>query len=381
MSVAKKNKRLPTRKPRVAIVCDWLLGIGGAERVVLELHKMFPDAPIYTSQYNPKAIDWFKDATVRTTWLQGLPKGLKKFLPILRAWTFPQLDLTQYDIVISSSGAEAKAIRTRADALYICYCHAPTHYYWNRYDDYVDRPGFGVLDPLARWGLRLLVKPMRRWDYKAAQRPDVIVTNSHYSQRMIKKYYHRESTVIFPPVEQKRFTPTKNTAARKGFVVAGRQTPYKRIDLAVAACSHLGVPLTVIGNGPDHQKLRQLAGSNIRFLTNVSDSEMPKHFQGAEGFIFPGLDDFGIVAVEALAAGTPVVAYKGGGALEYIEDGRTGLFFDKQSVEALAEALNIFAALRFSSKNTIQKAQQFNPRRFRVAFKRMLAATAKKSNK
>src|SRR5438105_5038206 len=216
---------------KVAIVCDWLTGIGGAERVVLELHRLYPEAPIYTSQYDPKAIDWFKDADVRTTWLQRLPRSLKKFLPVLRAWTFGRLDLSEYDLVISSSGAEAKAVKTGPKTVHICYCHAPTHYYWSRYEQYMRHPGFGILNPLARFGLLLLVRPMRGWDYKASQKPDYFITTSNYTKSEIKKYYGRKARVIHPPVDIVRFQP-KEKLQRHGFLIAGRQTPYKRFDLA-----------------------------------------------------------------------------------------------------------------------------------------------------
>lgn len=391
------GKQAGAAQLKVAIVCDWLLGTGGAERVVLELHKMFPDAPIYTSQYDPDpkvwhGQNWFSKADVRITWLQKLPRSLKKFLPVLRAWTFSRLDLSDYDLVISSSGAEAKGVKTRSNAVHISYIHAPTHYYWSRYDEYLKHPGFGLLDPLARLGLRLLVGPMRRWDRRAAQRPDYFITNSTYTQKQIKKYYGRESAVIHPPVDINRFQVTGDKSIssfesklshsakrgkhelpqavhglqaqnRKGFVTAGRQTPYKRIDLAVAACTQLNLPLTVIGNGPDHQKLVKMAGPTIKFLTNVNDSDMPRYFQQAEGFIFPGIDDFGIVAVEALAAGTPVIAFNGGGALDYV-DSKTGLLFESQTVGGLVKALKEFNSKKFINQEISDLTQKFSPQNF-----------------
>lgn len=365
------NYQLPTTlaKLRVAIVCDWLTGIGGAERVVLELHHMFPEAPIFTSQYAPKdivrfapdGINPFQNATIKTSWLQRLPKGLKKFLPVFRAWHFGRLDLSTYDLVISSSGAEAKAVRTGPDTAHIWYCHAPTHYYWSRYDAYMQHPGFGLLNPLARLGLKLLVGPMRTWDYQAAQRPDYILANSSHTESEVKKYYGREATVVHPPVETDRFkSKDDDKTERFGFVVAGRQTPYKRIDLAVAACSQLDLPLTVIGNGPDHVKLTAMAGPSVRFLTNIGDQDMAHHFQIAEGFIFPNLDDFGIVAVEAMSAGTPVIAYKAGGALDYVVHGKTGAFFEPQTVEGLVEGLTTFRSLSLDSKAITRQAQKFS---------------------
>jgi glycosyltransferase involved in cell wall biosynthesis len=348
-------------KPKVAIVCDWLTGIGGAERVVLELHKLYPDAPIYTSQYDPNKIDWFADADVRTTWLQRLPKRLKKFLPLLRAWTFSRLDLSEYDIVISSSGAEAKGVKTGKNTMHICYMHSPTQYYWIRSDEYMKRPGFPRgLNWLARLGLKFLIDPLKRWDYRAAKRPNYIITNSTHTQAMIKKYYRRDSTVIYPPVETDRFKLPTKQLLRHGFVVAGRQTPYKRIDLAVEACTELKVPLIVIGNGPEHKRLEKLAGRNVTFLTNVSDHDIVEHFQSALGFIFPNVDDFGIVAVEALAAGTPVVAFKKGGALDYVIDGKTGVFFDKQTVQSLVPALETVMNKSFKYDAIAEHAQQFS---------------------
>lgn len=329
-------------KPKVAIVCDWLIGIGGAERVVLELHKLYPEAPIYTSQYDPSKIEWFKDADVRTTSLQRLPKRLKKFLPMLRAWAFSRLDLSEYDLVLSSSGAEAKGVKTGPDTIHICYCHSPTHYYWIRHDEYLDKPGFPRgLNWLARAGLKVFVGPLKRWDRHAARQPDYFIANSTHTQAMIKRYYKRDSEVIFPPVEIDRFKLSGSTKPplRHGFVVAGRQTPYKRFDLAVEACNELKVPLVVIGDGPDHKRLEKLAGRSVTFLTNVNDQEIAEHFQSALGFIMPNMDDFGIVAVEALAAGTPIIAYNRGGAQDYVIPGKTGLFFEKQTVKQLVAAL------------------------------------------
>ena len=355
---------------KVAIICDWLTGIGGAERVVLELHKLYPKAPIYTSQYSPSKIDWFTDADVRTGWLQKLPVGLKKFLPVFRAWYFSRLDLSQYDLVISSSGAEAKGIKTGPKTKHICYCHSPTHYYWNRYDDYMKHPGFGFFDPLARLALKVLVGPMRRWDFKAAQRPDYLIANSSYTKDQVKKYYNRDSVVIYPPVDIDRFKLlNKSNNSRQGFVTAGRQTPYKRIDLPVQACTDLGLPLVVIGNGPEHKKLKGLAGKSVTFLRGKSDEEVAHYFQSALGFIFPNADDFGIVAVEALAAGTPVIAYKDGGALDYVEPGVTGLFFEEQTPESLSAALKKLSPDKFNQAEIQTSASKFSPQVFDNRFR------------
>ncbi len=360
---------------KVAIVCDWLVSHGGAERVVYELHRMFPGAPIYTSQADPSALPWIDKADVRTGWLQRLPKALRKFLPVLRAIYFSRLDLSEYDVVISSSGAEAKFIRSRLGTTHICYCHAPTHYYWLRYEQYLTHPGFGKLDFLARLGLRILVGPMRLWDKAAAQRPNWLIANSTFTAGQIQKYYGREAHVVHPPVDTERFeSKTSNFEPRYGFVVAGRQTPYKRIDLAVKACGKLGLPLTVIGDGPEHYKLVGMAGPSVSFLTNVSDAQMPAYFAGARALIFPtDQEDFGVTAVEALAAGTPVIAYHGGGPLDYIQDGENGLFFDKLTVSSLVETLQRFEEITFNNAKVAKSAESFSRANFRKNFETFIS--------
>jgi glycosyltransferase involved in cell wall biosynthesis len=351
---------------KVAIVCDWLTGIGGAERVVYELHKIYPDAPIYTSQYDAGSIDWFEDADIRTAWLQTLPKGLKKFLPAFRAWTFGRLDLSEYDVVISSSGAEAKGIKTGPKTIHICYMHSPTHYYWIRTKEYLDNPGFPLgLNWVAKLGLKLMIEPMKRWDKQAAKRPDYIVTNSTYSQENIKKIYKRESSIIFPPVDTEKFKIKGTPPLRHGFIVAGRQTPYKRFDLAIEACKELKVPLVVVGDGPDHRRLEKLGSRSTTFLSNVNDHDLAMHFQSSIGFIMPNADDFGIIAVEAMAAGTPVIAYNQGGAQDYMQTGKTGALFDKQNVKSLTAALDSVANKSFNHEVIAEHAAEFSIAKFR----------------
>ncbi len=350
------------KKLKVAIVCDWLTGIGGAERVIWELHQLYPEAPIYTSQYDPDKLGWFEGADVRTTRLQHLPARFKKFLPLLRAWTFSRLDLSEYELVLSSSGAEAKGVRTGPNTTHICYCHSPTQYYWTRHDEYLRRPGFPFgLNWLARLGLKLLIGPLQRWDRRAAKRPNYMIANSTYTQEAIKRYYHRNSVIIPPPVETERFKlGAGQPPLRHGFVIAGRQTPYKRFDLAIEACNELKIPLVVIGDGPDHRRLEKLAGRSTTFLTNTGDAEIAGHFQSALGFILPNLDDFGIVAVEAMAAGTPVIAYNKGGALDYVVPGKTGLFFERQTAKSLAAALETAVSKTFDHGAIAEHAGQFS---------------------
>jgi len=370
-----KTTKAPELK--VAIVHDWLVG-GGAELVVEQLHKIYPDAPIYTS-YSTKEWRTRLDNKVRTGFLQYWPfSRLRKFLPFVRAWWFSHLNLSAYDLVISSSGSgEAKGVRPPHTALHINYCHSPTHFCWSRYNEYMDNPGFGAFDWLARFGLRTLVGPFRRWDYKAAQLADYMVTNSEHTKAEIQKYYDRNAVVVHPPVAVGRFKELVHAKKRRGFVIAGRQTPYKRFDIAVSACSKLNVPLTVIGDGPEHKRLRKLAGKSVTFLGKVSDEVLAEELASAKGFIFPGIDDFGITPVEAIAAGTPVIAYKAGGALDYVTPGKTGLFFEEQNAKSLAGALRTFSRTKFNTDEVAAAAERFSVERFahkmRVFIKRVLA--------
>jgi glycosyltransferase involved in cell wall biosynthesis len=351
---------------KVAIIHDWLIA-GGAEKVVLELHRMYPDAPIYTSYCTP---EWRKrlEGKVRTGFLQYWPfPQLRKFVPFLRIWWFTRLKLEGYDLVISSSGAEAKGINVPKGTLHVAYIHAPTHYYWSRYEEYMKSPGFGPLDGLARLGLRLLVKPLRKWDYMAAQKPDYLIANSTHTQAGIQQYYGRDSVVVHPPVDTERFT--LQNLKRTGFIALGRQTPYKRIDLAVQACTKLDIPLTVVGNGPEHHRLREMAGPTITFTGFVKDDdEVARLVASAEGFIFPGVDDFGIAPVEALACGTPVIAYKAGGALDYVNE-KTGVFFDEQTVDSLVAAIRHFDTLSYSPDEIKNEAEAFSIENFHVSMR------------
>lgn len=363
------------KKLKVAIVHDWLVG-GGAELVVEQLHKMYPEAPIYTSYCTD---EWRErlDGKVVTSWLQRLGK-FRKFIPLLRIWWFTSLKFDDYDLVISSSGAEAKGIKT--NTLHVNYCHAPTHYYWSRYEEYMDMPGFGKFDWLARIGLKLLVAPLRKWDYKAAQRPNYYIANSTHIQREIKKYYGRDSTVIFPPVYFERFQkPENKNLPRKGFVISGRQTPYKRFDLAIQACTKLNLPLKVIGDGPDNARLRALAGPSVEFLGRAPDNELERVFASSEALIFPGLDDFGITPVEAIASGTPVIAYKAGGALDYIKPGTTGEFFEEKNTGSLCRVLETFEKSSYNHEEIRTFAKIFTPETFQQKMKNYLKQHVGKS--
>ena len=350
---------------KVAIVCDWLTNVGGAEKVLLAVHKLYPDAPIYTSKYNPKGIDWFKDADVRTGWLQIFPSCLRRFLGVFRQRWFSHLKLSEYDLVISVTGAEAKAVKA-PNGIHISYCHVPTQYYWQMYDEYVENPGFGILNPLVRFFFKLLVKPLRKKDFRAAQDVDYFVTISDYAKDLIKKYYKRDAVVVHPPVEVDDFKVKEFGEAHDYYIVTSRQVTWKKLDLAVKACLKANRKLLVIGEGPEHKNLMKMAGDSplIKFLPLMDKKELKKYLSHAKGYLFPSMEPFGIAPVEALATGCPVIAFKEGGAKDYVFDKKNGLLFDKQTVSSLADAINEFEKMKFDRKEVSKTADGFSGKRF-----------------
>lgn len=368
--------------PKIAIVADWLTAFGGAERVVLAMHEAFPNAPIYTSVYEPEPAlaKALKGVEIRTTFIQKFPKGLRrihKWFPVIRTLGFRRLDLSEFDIIITSSSAESKQIRkSRPDQIHICYCHTPIRYYWSHYKEYKAQPGFGKLNWLVRLLIPIFLPGQRRADFKAAQAVDVFIANSTAVQARIKKYYKRNATVIHPPVDTKRFSPART---RDDYYVAiGRQMPYKRIDLAVAAATKLGLTLRVFGNGSQHQRLVEMAGPNVRFFTDrfgdASDEEVAHALNNAKGLIFPSTDeDFGITMVEGLAAGAPVVAYGKGGALDIVEDGVSGALYHEQTVEAVVAAIQRIEAGSFLPGTLQRKAKRFETSLFITKIRKIVS--------
>ncbi len=352
---------------KVAIVCDWLTNMGGAERVVLSVAKAFPGAPIYTSVFAPEKMPAFKGLDIRPTYLQGLPRFLRnrhQLFPVFRAHAFSHLDLSEYDIVISLASAEAKAVRVRDDATHICYCHTPTRYYWSHYEEYKREPGMGFLNPLVRLAIPPFVAWMRKLDLKAAKGVDYFIANSTTVAERIRTYYHRDSIVMNPPVETDRFKALDIHGPRKGFVTLGRQVPYKRADLAIAVCNELKLPLAVYGDGSEHERFVAMAGPTVTFRTDASDAEVAEALVRAEGYIFPQEEDFGIVQVEAMAAGTPVIAYGVGGSRDAVVEGKTGLFFDEQTEASLKDAIIRFQKLTFDHDFIRKHAEQFSEQQF-----------------
>jgi glycosyltransferase involved in cell wall biosynthesis len=352
---------------KVAIVHDWLTTMGGAETMLLEIHKLYPDAPIYTSVYNPGALPAFDGIDVRTTYLERvLPRFIRykhTLAPVLRARAFRKLDLSDYDLIISSASAEAKAVRKRDGAVHICYCHTPIRYYWSHYEEFKREFTFGFLTPLIRPFIPELVRRMRILDLESVAGVDQFIANSNVTADRIKKYYNRQSVVINPPVDIKKFLG-KSLAKRSGYIVWGRHVPYKRFDTAIEACNQLGVELTVVGSGPDTERLKALAGPTITFTGRVSDAELIDYAHSARAFLFPGEEDFGMSAVEALSAGLPIIGYGKGGILDIVTDGETGILYDEPSTDALAAAIKTFERSTFKTINLTNRSKRFAPQLF-----------------
>ncbi len=360
----------------IALVHDYLNQYGGAERVVAAFHRRFPEAPIYTSVYDPARMPpEVRSWPVRTTWLQGLP-GLHRLpwarllLP-LYPLAFESLDLSPYRLVLSSSSAFAKGVVTGPETLHVCYCHTPMRFAWQpaRYlaREGIPAPLQGLLGPILHY--------LRLWDQVSARRVDRFLCNSRLVARRIRKLYGREATVLPPPVDVERFRPQPR-ATREAFLVVGRLVPYRRLDVVVEAFNRLKLPLWIVGEGRDRPRLEALAGPTVRFWGRVDDRTLADLYARTHALIFPGEEDFGLVPLEAMASGRPVLAYGAGGALETVVPGVTGRFFFAQTPEAIVEAVRAFRAeeARYDPVRIRRWAETFALPRFLERLEAVLAA-------
>lgn len=383
---------------RVALVYDRLNKWGGAERVLLAFRKLFPDAPLYTSVYDKKKAPWAKVFDVRTSFLQNFPFATRHELYVaLMPLAFESFNFDEFDLVISVTSEAAKGILTKPKTKHICYCLTPTRYLWSGYDEYFKNPFLKFLSKPFVWYLRF-------WDKIAAQRPDAFIAISKEVQGRIKKYYNRDSEVVYPPVAEianlrgpvARFpaTPVKQASsslrssappvqalpatfdvagspssrATPYFLIVSRLVPYKRIDLVVKVFNELNLPLKIVGAGSEFRKLKAMAKSNVEFLGYLTDKELVRYYSECRALIFPGIEDFGLTILEAQSFGKPVIAFRAGGALETIIEGKTGLFFDKQTVESLIAAIKRFSSLKINPEDCIKQASEFSFEGFKKNF-------------
>jgi glycosyltransferase involved in cell wall biosynthesis len=350
-----------TLRPRVALVHDFLLDVRGAERVFIELANLWPDAPIYTAVYDEDGTEGrFSDRTVHSSFLNKLKPSARTFRALLPLYpsAIESFDLGDYDLVVSSSSAWAHAVLCDEHTVHVSYCHNPFRYAWNDRDQTLAR----VRNPIARTFLRGAFRRWRQWDWIAAQRTNRYVANSRTTQARIRAYFGREASVVYPPVNTSRFSPGP---VGDHYVVVSELMPHKRIDDAVAAFNALGLPLIVIGDGPDARRLRRAARSNIHFTGRLPDASVAEILQGARALVVTAVEEFGIAAVESQAAGRPVIARKAGGALETIADGVTGCWWSG-GPEALAQAVLEFADQAVDPQACVRNARRFDRQSFRA---------------
>lgn len=366
---------------KIALVHDYLVQYGGAERVLEVFSEIFPHAPIYTLVYDKNLFkDRFCRKKIYTSFLQSLPlsKSHHRSFPILMPAAIESFDFSSYDIVLSDSNSYAKGIISSSQTLHICYCHTPMRYAWDDYYSYTEN--FSVAK-LIRKAIPLAMNYIRLWDKISADRVDKFITNSNFVARRIAKYYRRSAEVIYPPVSLSFFNPDKKIKKEDYFLIVGRLIPYKRFDLVIGAFNTLDMRLKIIGDGPEAQRLKKMAKPNIEFLGWRTDEEIRGYYAKAKAFLFPQEEDFGIVALESLASGTPVIAYRGGGALEIIKEGINGIFFDTQTVDVIVDAVRDFGDKKFDSEKIKNSVISFDKEIFKKKIKDFVEREWKEFNK
>ena len=355
---------------RVAFVHDWLVSWRGGEKVLESLASMYPDAPIYTLFYDPKKLpaSFQKHKIIVHKGANCLRPLRKALLPLMPLW-IESLPLDQYDLVISTSSCVAKGVMVAPGAKHLCYIHSPMRYIWDQRDAYLGRVRRIPLLGLLIEGISSL---LRMWDFTSASRVNLFVANSRFVQKRVKTYYGRDAVVVHPPIEVDRFVPPEGHKKGGYLLAAGAFVNYKRFDLAIQAAEALGKRLIVAGNGPELGRLKGLAGKHTEIILNPSNEAWVALMRGADALIFPGVEDFGMIAIEAMAAGTPVIALKAGGALDFIVDGATGVFFQDGTVEDLKQAILRSETIDWRVDALVRHAQTFSNEHFIKMIRRHL---------
>lgn len=361
---------------KVALVYDRVNKVGGAEKVLLVLHEIWPKAPLFTAVFDSQGAFWAKGFKVIPSFLQKIPFFRKRheFIPWLTPFAFESFNFSSFDVVISVTSAEAKFVITKPETLHICYCLTPTRYLWSGFGQYSKNPGFGVVNKIAGLFFNFVAPKMRMIDQIASERPDYYVAISKEVQSRIKKYYRRNSEVIYPPVEVDKLA-TGNwqlETAKKDegyFLVVSRLVPYKKIDLIIKAFNKLGWNLKIVGTGNQENHLKKIARVNIEFLGHLTEEELIYYYQKCQALVIACEEDFGLAPLEVQACGKPVIAFDKGGVGETVVGGKTGLFFQEQTVKSLHLALNRFIKLKFNSLDCRKNAKKFSKKIFVKKFK------------
>lgn len=353
---------------KIALVYDRVNKFGGAEQVLRTLHQIWPDAPLYTAVYNSKSSTWANIFKVKSSFLQSLPlaKTHHELYPLLTPLAFESFNLNSYDVVISITSAEAKAILTLPRTLHLCYCLTPTRYLWSHKKQYLKSPDLGLFSKLGKLVFQKLHSYMQSLDHQISSRPDHYVAISSSIQKRIKKYYQRDSRIIFPPVNTNNFNykPPKDY-----FLLVSRLVSYKNIKLAIKAFNQLNQKLVIVGSGRQFNALKKLANQNIVFLGQVNQKQLAKLYSESKALIMPQVEDFGIVSLEAQSSGKPVIALKAGGALDTIIPNKTGLFFSRPTVDSLIKAVKQFSLCKWDHQLIRRHAKKFDASIFKHQFK------------
>jgi glycosyltransferase involved in cell wall biosynthesis len=370
--VAERSPRQAPRGPRVAIVHDWLTGMRGGEKVLEAICELYPDAPVFTLVRVPGSVSTqLESRRIRTSMLQRFPsagRAYRQYLPFFPA-IVECFDLDGFDLVISSSHCAAKSVIRAGRAVHVCYCHSPMRYAWDQFEAYFGPEQVGRLRHRI---LKPVLASLARWDRATADRVDRYVANSRYVAGRIRRYYNRESDVVYPPVDTAFYRPADRREPDPSFLVVSALVPYKKVELAIEACRRVGVPLKVVGRGPEMARLQRLAGPATEFLGWQSDEEVRGFYQRAAAVLLPGVEDFGMVPVEAQACGTPVVALGSGGANETVIDGQTGVLAAEATPDAFAAALTRARTIAFDQRFIREHALRFSRERFMSDFRRVV---------
>lgn len=361
---------------RLALVADWLPTFGGAEHVVASLGKIWPDAPLFTTVAKADAVAAVGIADVRTSKLQTAYRIIGNH-QILLPWmprAIEAIDLTGFDVVLSSSHAVGKGVIVPSSAVHICYCHTPMRYAWEMEDQYLDD---FHLRGFLRKSVKKQLKHLRRWDLSTAKRVDVFIANSSETQERIARIYGRDSTIVSPPVDDRFFASPLQKNSDGSFLALGRLVPYKRFDLLIELANQLQIPLTIAGTGQDEARLKSLAGPTVQFLGFVSDDQLPSLYASSKALLFPQYEDAGIVPLEAQACGTPVIAYAKGGVMDTVVNGVTGIFAANQTVDDFAKAIETFGRKAWDHEVIRNHARQFSEQKFQIKMKEIVEESVK----
>lgn len=371
---------------KLALVYDKVTKFGGAERVLLALHELWPNASLYTTIYNPKTAKWADDFKVIPSFGQNIPvvgRSEELLLPFLGSMFVESFNFDDYDVVISVTSDYGKAIITRPQTFHICYCLTPTRYLWSGFAQYLSEPGFGIYNSLVKFIMKCYFPKLRQKDFIIAKRPDLYLTVSQTVKYRVKKIYRQDSSILYPPVDLSIFSqqPTLDTESPSDissedqdfFLIVSRLVPFKRIDYAISAFNKLGWKLTIIGTGIDEKRLKNMAKKNIKFLKDqLTDEKLACYYRKCQALILPGEEDFGLTAIEAQACGKPVVAFAHGGSVETVINGVTGELYQEQKEEALMDTLNKFNNKKYLASVCRDNAKRFSKEIFKSKIKRIV---------